>query len=260
MGGKDVIPLWRNASSTDPNVTAGLLEILSGTYEAEVVIEDLFAYAYAILANPGYVESFWEELSTPGPRVPITKNTELFHNAVELGQRLVWLHTFGERFSPNGEAAQVPQGTARCLQAVGGEPGDYPEDFSYDPVAQETTVGNGRFGPVSEALWEFEVSGLKVVQSWLSYRKKEGFGRRSSPLDEIRPTRWTPQMTDEFLELLWILEHTVEMRAELDQLLENIGAGECFAADELPTPTDDERASPRTDAPEDDAGQRQMDV
>jgi hypothetical protein len=34
-------------------------------------------------------------------------------------------------------------------------------------------------------------------------------GRRSSPLDEIRPDRWTGQFTTELLELLWILDATI---------------------------------------------------
>jgi hypothetical protein len=34
-------------------------------------------------------------------------------------------------------------------------------------------------------------------------------GRRSSPLDEIRPEKWTGQFTTELLELLWVLEATL---------------------------------------------------
>ena len=45
--------------------------------------------------------------------------------------------------------------------------------YSYDEDAHEIIVGDGRFGPVAPAIWEFEVSGLKVVQSWLGYRMKK---------------------------------------------------------------------------------------
>src|SRR5215207_885250 len=76
-----------------------------------------------------------------------------------------------------------------------------PDSFDYDPLAKEIRVGEGRFGPVASDVWEFEVSGLRVVQSWLAYRMKVRAGKRSSPLDDIRPDRWTPRMTDEFLEL-----------------------------------------------------------
>ena len=212
-----------------------------------VTPEDLFAYCYAILANPGYVRMFWEELSTPGPRIPFTKEADLFNKAVELGRKLIWLHTYGERMVPQGKAAgDIPGGKAKCLKAIPDTETDYPEEFSYDPTSKEIHFGSGRFGPVTSEIWEFEVSGLKVVHSWLSYRRRSGAGKRSSPLDEIRPRRWTAQMTDEFLELLWVLEHTGAMFPTLQKLLEQIVSGPCFLANELPQPSSAERDPPRT--------------
>ena len=94
-------------------------------------------------------------------------------------------------------------------------------------------------------VWEFSVSGFQVVKSWLGYRMREGTGRRSSPLDEIRPTRWTAQFTRELLELLWVLEGTVERQPALAELLEAVVAGACYGAEELPEPEAWERAAPR---------------
>ncbi|MDP1671477.1 MAG: hypothetical protein Q8L63_05255, partial [Alphaproteobacteria bacterium] len=85
---------------------------------------------------------------------------------------------------------------------------------------------------------------LKVVQSWLGYRMKKRAGKKSSPLDDIRPERWTPRMTDEFLELLWVLEATLAMEPELSATLDKIVAGPCFKAAELPTPAEAERKAP----------------
>jgi len=73
-------------------------------------------------------------------------------------------------------------------------------------------------------------------------------GRKSSPLDEIRPERWTPALTDELLELLWVLEHTLAMEPELEALLDEVVRGPCFTSEELPKPTAEERrAPPRAD-------------
>jgi len=105
-------------------------------------------------------------------------------------------------------------------------------------------VGEGRFGPVALEVWEFEVSGLKVVQSWLGYRMKKRAGKKSSPLDEIRPERWTARMSDELLELLWVLEATLAMEPALEKALDKIVASPCFIATEIPTPTVDERKAP----------------
>jgi hypothetical protein len=96
-----------------------------------------------------------------------------------------------------------------------------------------------------EAL-SFSVSGLQIVKSWLDYCKRSGAGRRSSPLDEIRPERWTNDMTRELLELLWVLEATVALFPELESNLERVVTSDLLIADELPIPTDDERHAPRS--------------
>jgi hypothetical protein len=57
---------------------------------------------------------------------------------------------------------------------------------------------------------------------------RSGAGRKSSPLDDIRPERWTSQLTEELLELLWVLEATVAMFPALAELLESVVAGETF--------------------------------
>ena len=70
---------------------------------------------------------------------------------------------------------------------------------------------------------------------------KKRFGKKSSPLDDIRPERWTARMSDEFLELLWVLEATLDMEPELEAVLDRIVAGPCFMASKLPAPGQMER-------------------
>jgi len=247
FGGKDIIPLYRDAAAQEPNVTHGVIEVLAGALGATEMPEDLFAYCYAVLSAPGYVATFSEELTIPGPRIPITKEPKRFRKAVELGRKLIWLHTYGERMRPDGASAGVPQGAARCRKAIPGTAAAYPEEFSYEETPQLLRVGLGEFAPVSKAVFTFSVSGLEVVNSWLRYRMKGGAGRTSSPLDEIRPEVWTAQMTQELLELLWVLEATVALQPELDKLLAEICAGPVFTAAELPQPTDPERRPPAGD-------------
>ncbi|MGH7950636.1 MAG: type ISP restriction/modification enzyme, partial [Limisphaerales bacterium] len=210
-----------------------------------------FAYCYALLAAPAYVETFSEELTVPGPRVPVTRNRKLFQQAVALGKNLIWLHTYGEHFvPPRARSGEIPKGRASYKKPVSVKTEEYPEDFSYNDSSQILRVGDGEFGGVSKAVWEFSVSGLQVVHSWLNYRMKDGYGRSSSPLDEIRPQSWTAEMSRELLELLWVLEATVEKFPELEKLLASIVAGETFRADELPQPTADERKPPSEEASE----------
>lgn len=90
------------------------------------------------------------------------------------------------------------------------------------------------FAPVSPEVWGFEVSGLKVLPSWLGYRMKTRKGRKSSDLDLIRPTRWT--QSKELLALLSILEHTVEVTPTAADLLERLAEGSLIGAADLATP------------------------
>ena len=244
FGGKDVIPLYRDAAGSDPNVTAGLLAALGKVHGTAPTAADFAAYVYAALGGQSYTRRFWNELETPGPRVPITKDATTFAEAAALGRKLIWLHTYAERFRSADRGDEIPPGAAKIIRGVSDSPAKYPEAFAYDTTTREITVGDGRFGPVAPELWQFEVSGLKVVQSWLGYRMKKRAGKKSSPLDEIRPERWTARMSDEFLELLWVLEATLAIEPDLEKVLDKIVASPCFAATELPIPTADERKAP----------------
>lgn len=242
-GGKDVIPLWRDAAARSPNVTGGLLDTLSAEYGEGVSPEDLFAYAYAVLGSPAYTETFAEELSIPGPRLPITKDSALFRRGVELGRWLIGLHTYGKRFG-----GIVPRGKARVEKAIPDSPERYPEDYSYNPVEKTLKVGEGEIRPVAPEVYEYNVSGLEVVKSWLGYRMKNSTGKKSSPLDEVRPEHWSGDITRELLELLWILEATVEKEPELASLLVEITASKVFTATELPEPAEEECKAPKPEA------------
>lgn len=244
FGGRDVIPLYRDAQGRKPNITHGLLDALGAEYGFAPMAEDLAAYVYALLGGRTYTKRFWNELETPGPRVPVTKDGVVFAEAARLGRRLVWLHTYAQRFQDDDRGDELLQGAAENIKGVSYDPAAYPQEYGYAPAKKEITVGDGRFGPVSEEVWEFEVSGLKVVQSWLGYRMKKRKGRKSSPLDDIRPQRWTARMSKELQELLWVLEATLAMEPQLKAALDKVAAGPCFTAADLPQPKPDERKLP----------------
>jgi hypothetical protein len=83
-------------------------------------------------------------------------------------------------------------------------------------------------------VWNFSISGFEVVKSWLAYRMRDRSGRKSSPLDAIRPERWV--FDGELLQLLWVLDHTIDRQPSLAALLQQVLAGPLFTAAELPQP------------------------
>lgn len=158
-----------------------------------------------------------------------------FSAASDVGKKLLWLHTYGERLIPSGKKRGViPTGMTKCTKAVPESVDGYPEKYSFDAGTKVIHVGAGEFGPVSREVWDFEVSGLRVVKSWLDYRMKAGHGKKSSPLDDIRPERWTSEFTTELLELLWALEATLAEYPKQKELLAAIVKGPLFLAEELP--------------------------
>jgi hypothetical protein len=257
-GAKDVIPLWRDAKATEPNLPAHLLAELSGQLGIDVSAEDFLAYTYAVLSAPDYVGTFSEELTVPGPRLPITTDAALFRQAVACGRKLVWLHTYGERFVPIGQQpGRIPAGAAKSIKGIPTAANAYPEAFSWVADTNDASqgvllVGEGRLAPVSRAAFEFSVSGYEVVQSWLAYRMKQRAGRKSSPLDEIRPVSWTADLSQELRQLLWVVEATIAIQPDLNELLGNILTGEIVPRDQLTLPTASERCAP---GGEDDAVQ-----
>ena len=245
FGGAHVIPLYRDPAATEANVTGGVLALLSSTYQKHLSPEALFSFAYAVLATPRYVTGFWEELRTPGPRLPIPKDANLFARLAAAGRELIWLHTYGERFVPDGcKAGRIPAGQAQCMAGTATTTEGYPEKFQYDPQKKELRIGTtGLFSGVRSEVWEFSVSGLQVVDSWLGYRMKKRSGKKSSPLDEIRPASW--QFDEELLQLLWVLDATVDRLSKLAGLFEELLKTELFLAAEFPTPTEAERQGPK---------------
>ena len=234
-GAKDVIPLWRDAECMSPNITCGMLGMLEGGYGHPITPEDFFCYCYAVLSSPLYVEMFWDELEQPPPRLPITTDCQLFGRAVELGRKLVYLHTFGERKLPGGKGRYASiGGSARCEVATPTSAADYPNDVSYDANAKTLTVGSGVFGNVAPEVANFRISGFPVLESWVKYRLKNRKGRSSSRLDDIRPYRWS--FDDELLKVIWVLENTLDTYAIANELLKEICSSACFTSDVLPKP------------------------
>ncbi len=216
--------------ASEPNLLPNLLERLSTLTKLEISPEDFVAYVYGIMSVPAYVDRFYQELDTRQIRVPITSDADLFGKMRDLGAKLIWLHTYGERCVPDGyNKSQVPPGVAQCSVGVQTRTDDYPASFRYDYDTQKLFVGDGEFAPVQPTIYEYAVSGLKVVQSWLKYRMLDGAGLKSSPLDDIRPSVWPAEFTTELLQLIWVLEATLEIHAEQKILLDTVVKGDCIA-------------------------------
>ncbi len=214
FGGR-VVPLWLNHAATVSNVRPGLVARIASAVGDDVGAEDIYAYIVGVVASPAYTLRFADDLSTPGLRVPLAADRATFLEAADLGRRVIWLHTFGERFVdptagrpasrprlPADRAPKIPSDGAISTRS-----GEMADSLSYDPVKHRFHVGSGFVENVTPAMWNYNVSGMNVLTQWFSYRRANrerplmGDKRPPSKLERIRPDRWLPEYTTDLLDI-----------------------------------------------------------
>jgi hypothetical protein len=257
-------PLWLDPSGTVPNVVPGLLNLLTDRYGEPVSAEDLFGYLAAVLCHPGYPATFADELSTPGLRIPLTADPQLFAKASALGRRVVWLHSYGERFVDAREGRppgtpRLPTGRAPKVLAGAAVPSDperMPDSLTYDASVQELHVGEGRIANVTPQMWSYNVSGVHILGKWFSYRRKTRDrpvmgDRRVSALLDVQLDYWPAEYTRELIDMLNVLGLLAELEPEQSELLGAICGAQLISTDDLaeagvmPVPADARRV-PKT--------------
>ena len=242
-----MLPLWRDATAACANMPPRLVERIRRTHGDSCTCEALFAYIAAVAAHPGYTARFAENLVIPGLRIPLTADPALWTQAVDLGQQVIWLHTFGERCA--NKAAGRPAGPPRPPQAdlakipKGGsiptDPENMPDEMKYDAGSRTLHVGKGRIENVPPAVWEYEVSGKRVLTQWFSYRKKTrtkpqmGDKRPPSKLSEIQPDGWLAEYTTELLNVIHVLGLLVQLEPQQKTLLNAICDGPLISRADL---------------------------
>ncbi len=118
-GAKATVPLYRNAEATEANILTDLLKLLNDTYKRKVSPEDFVAYAYGVLAQPAFTDQIFEGIRDASVAGPITKDAALFVKVRDIGARLLWLHTYGERFVPKRQAARPCAAWGRQMRQSG---------------------------------------------------------------------------------------------------------------------------------------------
>jgi hypothetical protein len=246
-GGKDIIPVWRDAACREPNMTVGLAELLSSRIGIdEFGVEDLAAYVHALTGTSAYQEMFADRLRTPGLRIPITADADLWTEAVTLGRRLISVQTFGERMSEDHQPTPMPD--LQWHSPVTTIP-DNIRDVRHE--SESLHIGDGRLDGVPAEVWNYEISGMSVIRKWVGYRTAKGAGRAASstnPLERIRPISWNDDWHDELVEVVTAVNTTLSLKEEAKSLLHRILYGVTIPAADLTLPHDRERKPPKETA------------
>src|SRR5439155_11495709 len=114
---------------------------------------------------------------------------------------------------------------------IPGDPDSMPDEIEYDETRRRLLIGKGFIDNVPPAVWQYEVSGKRVLTQWFSYRKRNrerpiiGDRRPPSKLGDIQPDHWLAKYTTELLNVLHVLALLVEMEPAQAKLLEVICEG-----------------------------------
>ena len=225
-----MFPLWRDNTATHANATPGLVNHLG----RDVTPPDIFAYIAAVCAHPAYTEWF-KRVSphTPGLRIPLTADHNLWSQAVKVGRRVIWAHTFGKGYvdandnRPPGHL-RVPDGP-RLISETG--EGTHNLRVLYDPEKKRLCIGNGVFSNVESAVFGYKILKTTVIDSWFSYRPN---GPQSkSPLNSINPAGWRAEWDIQLLDILNALTVLVDLEPAQSELLTAIINGPQITAQDL---------------------------
>ena len=227
-GGR-VLPLLH--ADRAPNVTPGLQNHLANSYGLrDVPPADLLAYISAIIAHPAFTERYEEELNSPGVRVPLTADSDLWHESVSIGRHILWASTFGSRCIDPDDGR--PLGTSNSWRRLHPEimytrevnPSALPSTIRYDSEHEHLIIEEGIFTGVTQRMRNYTTGGRNVLDSWLAYRSNRTVGKVTSELDRERPEHWEHGWSRELIEVLAVLSHLTTLEPQQAELLNRIVA------------------------------------
>ncbi|MGW5461126.1 type ISP restriction/modification enzyme [Streptomyces sp. NPDC003996] len=187
-----VRPLYRRPGGEEPNLAPGLTAHLADRLGASPAPVDVLSWILAAAA--------------PGLTVPLTDDPGLWSAGVEIGRRMLWL------MRRDGERPKLPGGRRPYVRAP--LPAR-PLTLHYDQDEETLHVDEGRISPVPPEAWEYEVAGVRVLESWFTTRTAPA---EPGTLAAIRPAGWPQAWTSELLELITVLALLAELRPQRAEL------------------------------------------
>jgi hypothetical protein len=158
-------PLYDRRPGNNPvNLSPALLAGLAMTYGQPVTPEDVFDAMLALLSATSYTLRFAEDLEDVFPHIPFPSAHAVFERAAEIGAEIRAVETFARK---PGDAFLTAK-LARQESDANGVLAD-----SIDLKDGEITLcadGSGRMSGIPEHIWQFAVSGYRLLPRWLGSR------------------------------------------------------------------------------------------
>lgn len=198
-----VFPLYdRREGAEAHNFNPDILRALAEAYGQAISPEDLFDAILALLSATSYSVRFAEDLEDTFPHIPFPADPALFHRAVAIGREIRALESFAREPAGAFRLKDFCRLRSEATGPVGLVAGDGGEWFF-------CADGTGKFDGLPDRVWEFAVSGYRVLKRWADAR--EG-------LDG--PTYW-PQFRDVAARIHELLHWFDEADLVLTEVLED---------------------------------------
>lgn len=174
------------------NISQHLCKTLSEAYKKELVPEEIFNYIYAIFYSNTYRAKYQEFLRIDFPRIPFTKDYEVFKEMAKLGKELVELHLL--------KSKRLEKMVAKFPASDGGKV----EKREYKEKEEKVYINDKQyFSGVTKEVWNYYIGGYQVLDKWLKERQD-----RVLSDDDIA----------HFLKVINALRNTIELQKEIDKL------------------------------------------
>lgn len=182
-----------NSSRTKaPNLNQELIKSISKAYCREITPEEMLYYVYGVLYSNTYRAKYAEFLKTDFPRIPFTRDYELFKKICEIGNRLVSLHLL------NPDILDKP------VTKFQGKGDNRIDNQKYDEIEERVYINKIQFFEgINKEVWEYYIGGYQVLDKWLKDRKEQELS-----LEDIK----------HYCSMATAIQETIELQKAIDQL------------------------------------------
>ena len=170
-------------------------ELLTAFTKLGISAETIFHYIYGILFSNTYRQRYDEYLKIDFPRIPFTKDSQLFQQVAELGKAIADLHLM--------QSSELDTPIAKYQ---GNSDNDRVEQVKYIETQERIYINPDKyFEGVSPEAWNYHIGGYQVLHKYLKDRK----GRIID--DPIYYCR-----------IVTALSKTIEYQAKIDEIYDDV--------------------------------------
>jgi len=187
-----------NNQNPGTNISLNVIEKIHNAFRGNRDISpgQIFYYIYAVLYSNIYRRKYSEFLRSDFPRVPFTKDYDLFITLGELGKSLADIHLL--------RSNELNQTFSKFAEPGG----NIVEKVNYNSDENRVYINKTQyFSHISHDIWEYRVGGYQVMEKWLKDRKE-----RKLSLEDIR----------HYIKIARVFQLTLRYREKIDGLYDKV--------------------------------------